>query len=242
MNSYSSKTKEYLLETKEKKKCCARMLDDIIRLGMAQDERERVRVIEASPVHFKCPGCFAAYLKGLFLVYGSVTDPSKRYHLELSFPTEAERDAAQKVISENGFFMSRGQRNKRFLLYVKSSAAIEDFFALVGANKSVFDLMNSKIVKELKSQTNRQLNCDMANIQKTLKSAQPYIDAINGLRENGGIVRLPPELRETAKLRINYPQASMSDMALLHNPPISKSGVKHRLDKIMEIYESFEKE
>lgn len=242
MKSYSSKTKEYLLETKEKKKCCARMLDDIRRLGGTEDPKERAGVLEASPVHFKCPGCFAAYLKGLFLVYGNVTDPAKRYHLELSFPTAEERDAAQKVISENSFSMTCGQRNKRFLLYVKSSAAIEDFFALVGANRSVFDLMNSKIVKELKSQTNRQLNCDMANIRKTLRSAQPYIDAVNELEKSGGIVRLPPELRETARLRLENPQASMSDMALMHNPPISKSGVKHRLDKIMEIYEGFEKE
>lgn len=235
MSSYSAETKKYLLETKDKKKCCARMFSDMLSMSEQTDSRDRCRIIEASPAHFKCTGCFGAFLRGLFIVYGSVTDPSRRYHLELSFPTEGERDGAEKIMRENGFEMTCGVRCARFLLYVKSSSKIEDYFALMGANKSVFDLMNSKIVKELNSQTNRLLNCDMANIRKTLQSAQPYIDAVNELKCTGGIIRLPAELKETAALRVKYPQASMADLALLHDPPISKSGVKHRLDKIMDI-------
>lgn len=239
MTSYSKETKKYLLDITEKKKCCTRMFSDILTLS-DKTSSERLEIIKKAPEHFKCPGCFQAFLRGMFIVFGNVTDPSKRYHLELSFETESERDCAKEVI-DSEFEMTAGERRGRSLLYIKSSVGIEDFFALVGANKSVFDLMNSKIVKELNNQTNRQLNCDMANIRKTLASAQPYIDAVNELTETGGIVRLPADLKETAKLRVEYPQASIADLSLVHNPPISKSGVKHRLDKIMEICSEFRK-
>ncbi len=241
MISYCTETKKYLLETQDKKKCCSRMFGDISALAGHDSSEQRLEVIRKAPEHFKCPGCFQAFLRGMFIVYGNVTDPSKRYHLELSFPTSEERDTVSVIIADNGFDMSPGERRGRYLLYIKSSTKIEDFFALIGANKSVFDLMNSKIVKDLNSQTNRQLNCDMANIRKILTSAQPYIDAINELQNNGGIVRLPADLKQTAKLRTEFPQASMSDLALMHEPPISKSGVKHRLDKIMDIAENFKK-
>ena len=239
MTSYSRKTKEYLLETADKKKCCARMFSDMSSLSSVDAPAKRSELISSATDHFKCPTCFQAFLRGLFVYCGNVTDPSKRYHLELSFATQTERDAVKIITDDNGFEMTPTERRGRYLLYIKSSTKIEDFFALIGANKSVFDLMNSKIVKDLNSQTNRQLNCDMANIRKTLTSAQPFIDAVNELTASGGIIRLPAELKETAKLRVNYPQASMSELALLHDPPISKSGVKHRLDKIMEIASDF---
>lgn len=239
MSSYSQETKSCLLEIREKKKCCGRMLDDVVGLQKKSAD-ESLRIVLASPTHFKCPSCFSAFLRGIFISFGNVTDPSKSYHLELSFPTAALRDAVRDIIFENGFEMTAGQRGKRFLLYIKSSGKIEDFFALIGANKSVFDLMNSKIVKELKEQTNRQLNCDMANIRKTLSSVQPYTDAIELLKESGAVIRLSKELRETAEIRVKYPQASMAELALLHTPPISKSGVKHRLDKIKETAQAVE--
>lgn len=135
--------------------------------------------------------------------------------------------------------MKAGRRGERYLLYLKSSGEIEDFLALTGATRAAFDLMNAKIVREVRGNANRQMNCDMANISKSLAAAQQYTDAILEIFHRGYEIRLPEELRETARLRLENPQASMAELGHLHSPPISKSGVKHRLDKILQFYKSF---
>ncbi len=235
-NSYSKNAKSALLETAEKKKCCQRMLSDILSLSDIADGEKRAELLEKASLHFKCGGCFTAYIKGLFIVFGNVTNPEKSYHLELSFETERERDVSFEIVTDNGIEMKKGKRKNRFLLYIKDSTQIEDFFAVIGANKLAFDLMNSKIIREVRGDANRQMNCDMANIKKTLSAAGKHIEMIGELKEKDLFIRLPHDLRITAELRYENTQASMSDLGLLHNPPISKSGVKHRLDKIEEIY------
>lgn len=235
--SYSKAAKDALLDSSEKKKkCCARMLSDILELTYSDGE-ERVARLSEAPNHFKCASCFTYFLKGLFVAYGNVTNPEKSYHLELSFVSEEERDCVSDILEDNGMSMKKGKRKNRFLLYIKDSTQIEDFFAVIGANKLAFDLMNSKILREVRSDANRQMNCDMANIKKTLSAAGKHIEIIGDMMERDLIIRLPKDLRETAELRYENTQASMAELGLLHNPPISKSGVKHRLDKIVDFYE-----
>lgn len=235
--SYSKAAKDALLDSSEKKKkCCARMLSDILELTYSDGE-ERVERLSEAPNHFKCASCFTYFLKGLFVAYGNVTNPEKSYHLELSFVSEEERDCVSDILEDNGMSMKKGKRKNRFLLYIKDSTQIEDFFAVIGANKLAFDLMNSKILREVRGDANRQMNCDMANIKKTLSAAGKHIEIIGDMMERDLIIRLPKDLRETAELRYENTQASMADLGLLHNPPISKSGVKHRLDKIVDFYE-----
>lgn len=233
--SYSLETKEALAKAQDKKNCCRRMYSDGVGLGACDDSHERLRVFETAASHFRCENCFSAFLRGLFVACGNVTDPAKRYHLELTFKTEAERDAAHGLLAAHGMEMKKGFRKSRWLLYIKSSERIEDFFAAVGANKAAFELINSKIVREVREDANRQSNCDMANIKKSLSASKKYTDIIEKMISDGTVSRLPAELRETAMLRLENTQASMADLALLHKVPISKSGVKHRLDKIMEI-------
>ncbi|MBR6676314.1 MAG: DNA-binding protein WhiA [Clostridia bacterium] len=236
--SYAKAAKEALLEVTEKrKKCCNRILTDMLSLNSIDDSEERINVLIASSQHFKCASCFPHFLKGLFISSGNVTNPEKAYHLELSFKTEVERDCAMGILEDNGLPMKRTKRKNRFLLYIKDSTQIEDFFAVIGANRLAFDLMNSKIIREMRGDANRQMNCDMANIKKTLKAAGRHVELIGEMMEKGTIIRLPNDLRETARLRYENTQASMTDLGLLHNPPISKSGVKHRLDKIVDFYE-----
>lgn len=235
--SYCKLAKTALMESCEKrKKCCQRMLSDILSLDGESDSEKVIAVVKTAPVHFKCASCFSYYLRGLFLLFGNVTDPEKSYHLELSFETEELRDTVAVILSENGVTMKNSKRKNRYLLYVKDSTEMEDFFAVIGANRLAFDLMNSKIVREVRGDANRQMNCDMANIKKTLSAAGKYIDVIEEMEERGHIIRLPADLRETAKLRIENTQASLADLGLLHNPPITKSGAKHRLDKILDFY------
>lgn len=235
--SYSKSAKDALLESTEKrKKCCQRMLSDILALAENENCEERREIIFSATAHFKCASCFSQFLKGLFVVFGNVTNPEKAYHLELSFESEGERDTVSDILCDNGIDMKKTKRKSRYLLYIKDSTMIEDFFAVIGANKLAFDLMNSKIVREVRGDANRLMNCDMANIKKTLSAAGKYIEVIEELTKSGAIIRLPADLRETARLRYENTQASLTDLGLLHNPPISKSGVKHRLDKIVEFY------
>lgn len=240
--SYSKVTKEAILENIPKRKCCQRIRQDALDLANLADADLRTEKIVSAPEHFRCGTCPASFAGGLFVSFGSVTDPDKQYHLELSFETGAERDAAGKILLDAGVSMKFGQRGTRYLLYIKSSSDIEDFLAFTGATHAAFDLMNAKIVREVRGNANRQMNCDMANISKSLASAQKYTDAISEVFRKGYEIRLSDELRQTAQLRCENPQASMAELGQLHNPPITKSGVKHRLDKILRFYEGLGEE
>ena len=125
-------------------------------------------------------------------------------------------------------------------MYIKDSGKIEEFFALIGANKAAFELINSKIVKELREDTSRQLNCDMANIKRSLSASKHVVEIIQHLYDSGAVAALPAELRETARLRVENDQATLTELALMHSVPMTKSGVKHRLDKITELAHEIE--
>ncbi|MCI8611522.1 MAG: DNA-binding protein WhiA [Clostridiales bacterium] len=229
-------TKEAILNTLPKKKCCQRIRQDALDYAEICDKFARTEKIVSADKHFRCDACRANFIAGLFISFGSVTDPDKQYHLEFSFETPEEQNAVAKILSDGGVSMKHGQRGERYLLYLKSSGEIEDFLAFTGATSAAFDLMNAKIVREVRGNANRQMNCDMANISKSLAAAQQYTNVIEEIFRKGLENRLPQELLETARLRCENPQASMAELGKLHNSPISKSGVKHRLDKILQFY------
>ena len=242
MISYSKQIKETLRESHPKKNCCRRIQEDVFSLTTIEDSIKRAEIISGLSKHFKCATCHTRALSALFITFGNVTDPEKQYHLEFSFKSEDERDAAKILLDEMSFEMQSSKRKNRFILYIKSSEKIEDFFALIGANKAAFDFINTKIINEVKGDANRQLNCDMANIQKSIAAAEGVVSMISEMDENGYLKRLPTDLQETARLRMENSQASMNELGMLHNPQISKSGVKHRLDKIKELYVKFNSE
>ena len=180
-----------------------------------------------------CDGCRAVLVREMFVKYGSITDPAKQYHLDFSFKTEEERDAAYEILSSVGFDFRKTVRRERFVMYIKESSVIEDFLVYMGAQNAAFDVMNSKIVHEFRNSVNRQVNCDTANIEKQLASVKKYTDAIKLLEENGKLDTLPDELKETARVRMENEQLSLADLGALLTPPVTKSGVRHRLDKIL---------
>ncbi len=180
-----------------------------------------------------CDGCRAVLVREMFVKYGSITDPAKQYHLDFSFKTEEERDAAYEILSSVGFDFRKTVRRERFIIYIKESSVIEDFLVYMGAQNAAFDVMNSKIVHEFRNSVNRQVNCDTANIEKQLASVKKYTDAIKLLEENGKLDTLPDELKETARVRMENEQLSLADLGALLTPPVTKSGVRHRLDKIL---------
>ena len=178
--------------------------------------------------------CRTAFLRGAFLAGGSVTDPEKRYHLEIATNhNQASREVS--ALMEEMFFLPRMvRRGGDFLLYFKQSEHIEDFFTKIGAPVSAMDIMTAKVDKEIRNGANRAMNCDMANVNKTLDAAQEQMSAIERLRGSARWDRLPEKLRQTAELRLEYPELSLTQLAERCDPPVTKSCINHRMRKLME--------
>lgn len=187
----------------------------------------------------KCQKCKESFLRGLFLAVGSVSDPEKSYRLELIFDNEELPEQITLMLNEIGIEPLRAKRNGKSLLYLRKSEAIEDFFANIGATSLAFDIMNSKINKELINNANRVTNCDAANINKALMASDKYNTVIIRLQEAGAISSLPEHLQEMAQKRIEFKELSFQELGKQFSPPISKSGVHHRLEKILDFYNEF---
>lgn len=194
-----------------------------------------LRNIEDQNVFFgeKCAGCYASFLKGYFFACGKVSDPQKQYLLE--FTPVRNCDKFAELLQEIGILSGITNRKGKEIIYIKKSALIEDFFAFAGLNSAAFSLMNAKIKGELRNNANRIANCEMNNIDKAVSASHKQISVIEALEKANLLSSLPEELEKTARLRLQRRDLSLSQLALISVPPISKSGLSHRLNKIMEI-------
>lgn len=183
---------------------------------------------------FKCQNCRAAFVRGAFMASGTVSDPDKGYHLEINFLRESAADKMTGFLSGILPEPKRTVRKNEFVLYYKDSESIESFLAFIGATNAAFTIMNKKIERELRSDANRRANSELANITKTVSAAGDRIAAIRELKRRGILETLPDELKITAEIQLANVEATLSQLALLHEPPITKSGVNHRLKKLME--------
>ena len=179
--------------------------------------------------------CRNAFFRGAFLAGGSVTDPSKGYHLELATAHYHVGREMPVLLREAGFEAKETTRKGNYITYFKQSDHIEDFLTAIGAPVSAMEVMTSKLERDLRGSVNRRVNCDSANLDKTGAAAQSQIDAISRLQKKGKLEGLPDKLRETAQLRLDHPELTLSQMAELFHPPISKSALNHRLRKLMEL-------
>jgi len=179
------------------------------------------------------PCCKASFVRGAFLAGGSVTDPDKRYHLELSTPHHSVSREAFSVLLELNLSPKESERKGNYLLYFKQSEYIEDFLTTIGASTAAMDIMNSKVEREMRNSINRLINCDSANADKIVAAAQEQLDAIRLIEQKYGISSLPDKLQEAALLRIANPEASLSELSQLSYPPVTKSCLSHRLKKLM---------
>lgn len=178
--------------------------------------------------------CRTAFLRGAFLAGGSVTDPEKRYHLELATSHMPASWEVQALMEEMGFLPRSIRRGADALLYFKQSEHIEDFLTKIGAPAAAMDIMTAKVDKEIRNGANRAMNCDMANVNKTLDAAQEQVGAIEKLRRSARWDTLPEKLRQTAALRLEYPELSLVQLAEKCDPPVTKSCMNHRMRKLME--------
>ena len=180
-------------------------------------------------------GCREAFLRGAFLAGGSVTDPEKQFHLEFSTPHRTVSREACSLLSELGFSAHESDRKNNSLLYLKKADPIADLLTLLGAPAAALTVMAAKVEKEMRNTITRRVNCDSANADKIVSAAHEQIEAIHRYAAAFGLDSLPEPLKDTALLRITNPEASLSDLALLSIPPVSKSCLSHRLKKIQEL-------
>lgn len=179
--------------------------------------------------------CRAAFLRGAFLAGGSVSDPSKRCHLELVTDHKNVAGETFSLLLEMGFAPRDTLRAGNYVIYFKRSEQAEDLFTTMGASGAAMELMNAKVEKDMRNAINRRVNCDSANADKIVSAAQAQLEQIRLLERELGLEKLPGELQALALLRIANPEASLADLAALSDPPLTKSGINHRMRKLMAI-------
>ena len=196
------------------------------------DENSEVMIHVAAG--FRCAACQSEFLRGVFLGCATVTDPHKGYHMEIALPTEGRCDVLRTFLEAKLSRPGKVKRGSRFGLYYKSNGAISDFLYYIGGAGVSFDVTNVWIERDIRNNENRATNCVARNMSRSVGASMKHREAIEQLRESGRLTSLPEELQETAGLRMEYPDASLSELALLHMPPISKSGLNRRLTRLLE--------
>ena len=184
------------------------------------------------------PGCYAAFVRGAFLSGGSVTDPEKRFHLELATSHQSVSRELRSILLEMELDPREASRGAHALLYFKKSDQISDFLAHIGAHVAAVSILTAKVDKEMRNTVTRQINCDTANADKTVTAALRQDAAIRRLLKRDGLDALPEPLRDAALLRLANPEVSLADLALLSDPPVTKSCLSHRLNKIIALSEA----
>ena len=186
--------------------------------------------------------CKRAFLRGAFLAAGSVTDPSKSYHLEIVCGQEEDSDLITELISFYGLKSGVTVRNGRFVVYIKEGDAISDLLGLLDAPKAMMAMENARIIKEMRNNINRQVNCETANLTKVVNAAVKQEAAIRFLMENDLFKKLPENLQIIAELRLENTDMSLTELGEMLDPPVGKSAVNHRLRRLMAIAGELEKQ
>lgn len=180
--------------------------------------------------------CRRAFLRGAFLAGGSVTDPEKGYHMELATSHRSVARETDALMREAlGFVPKQAARGGNQVLYLKQSERISDLLTYLGAPVAAMGIMEARLEKELKNKVNRRCNCDDANTSKVVEAAQEQLGAIRLLRERGGLEALPEKLRQAANARLSNPAASLSELAAMMEPPITKSAMNNRMKKLLAL-------
>lgn len=179
--------------------------------------------------------CKKAYLRGVFLGAGSITNPERSYHFEIVCNTQNLANDVKKLINSFGLHAKTVERKNNIVVYLKEGEQIIDVLNIIGAHSQLLDFENTRIIKDARNTTNRISNCDSANLDKTLNAADKQLGWIKKIQKKKGVECLPEKLYEVAVLRLENPEISLAELAELLDPPLGKSGLNHRLKKIEEI-------
>jgi len=192
--------------------------------------------IDALSSFFKCKDCKSVFLRAVFCARGSVSDPKKSYSLEIHVPNDTRAMLVHSILEELGpEAPGITPRKDRYGIFYRNESAIEYVLSVFGANKIIFDFLDAYVEKDYRNAENRATNCVARNIARSVNAAGAQIASIEALIANGMLEELSEDIKTTAKLRIANPDMSLGELAAIHNPPISKSGLNHRLSKITEL-------
>ncbi|MCR4695229.1 MAG: DNA-binding protein WhiA [Pseudobutyrivibrio sp.] len=184
------------------------------------------------------PCCKRAFIRGSFIVNGSISDPNKGYHMEVVLSSISQ---AFQLMSCINFFDEEAkmvERAGKYIVYLKEGGQIVELLRIMEASHSVLELENIRVVKEVRENINRKVNCETANISKTVNAAVRQIEDIRFIDSKVGLDTLPEQLQDIAKVRLDYPDTPLGDLGQFLDPPIGKSGVNHRLKKLAAIADS----
>lgn len=187
------------------------------------------------PVLIKNSCCKRAYLRGCYMAVGSMSDPYKSYHLELVCDLQTQAEQLLKILHDFSLDAKMIVRKKYYVVYMKEGENIADFLNITEAHKALMEFENTRIYKGMRNMVNRKVNCEAANITKTVNAATRQVEDIRLIREKMGLEGLPDPLRQMAYVRLENPQASLGELGKLLDPPVGKSGVNHRLRKLGEL-------
>ncbi|MDU1412170.1 MAG: DNA-binding protein WhiA [Clostridium sp.] len=183
-----------------------------------------------------------AYIRGAFLGGGSISNPEKTYHLEFVTHDHDYATALSKLINSYKLNSKVIQRKNSFVIYLKEGEQIVDLLNIIGAHSALLELENIRIMKEMRNNVNRIVNCETANLSKTVNAAVRQVESIKLIESEIGLDRLPKNLKEVARLRLAYPDESLKELGAMLNPPVGKSGINHRLRRIEKIADELRKE
>lgn len=190
----------------------------------------------------KNESCKRAYIKGAFLGGGSISNPEKTYHLEFVTHDQDYANELSELINSYKLNSKVIQRKNSFVIYLKEGEQIVDLLNIIGAHNALLELENIRIMKEMRNNVNRIVNCETANLSKTVNAAVRQVESIKLIQNEIGLDRLPKNLKEVAKLRLAFPDESLKELGAMLNPPVGKSGVNHRLRRIEKIADELRKE
>ncbi|MGI6085068.1 MAG: DNA-binding protein WhiA [Acetivibrionales bacterium] len=206
------------------------------KMGISLEEAGEKLSYENIEINNRC--CRRAYLRGCFMATGSISDPGRSYHLEITFPDLLLALEYIDLLKEFGVESRHIVRKGHYLVYLKEGQEIVDFLNVIGAHNALMKLENIRILKDMRNQVNRIVNCETANLEKTVNASIRHVDNIRFIDGIRGLESLPENLREIARLRLENPDVSLAELGKMLNPVLSKSGVNHRLKKIDNIAES----
>ena len=204
------------------------------------DGFEEVRIVNPIVVQQIC--CKRAFIRGAFLAAGSMSDPKKAYHFEIVCAAEPMAEQIRELMSSFSMEAKIVQRKKSYVVYLKEGSQIVDILNIMEAHVSLMELENVRILKEMRNTVNRKVNCETANLNKTVSAAVKQWEDITYLRDTIGLEKLSEGLEEVALARLSHPDASLKELGALLSPPVGKSGVNHRLRKLGDLAEKVRKE
>ena len=202
-------------------------------LGLTKDGLMYNPEISDALVKKEC--CKRSYLRGVFLGAGSLSDPMNSYHLEIVANSEEYADSLVKLIETFGLHPKISSRKNVLLVYLKESEQIADFLNIIGAHQALLELENIRIQKEVRNQVNRLVNCESANMNKTIDAAVRQKENIEFIQKYYGLEKLNEGLRAVAEARLEYPEISLKELGTMMDPPLGKSGINHRMRKLEEL-------